>query len=123
MRAVVIVLDGVGIGYAPDAELYGDWGAATLQHIAEKMGGVFWRNMWRLGLSNIFPIEGMSRNPKPEGAYGNMIEKSAGKDSTSGHWELGGLIVEKPFPTYPDGFPPEVIEPFEERIGRKVLWN
>ncbi|MCD6417866.1 phosphopentomutase [bacterium] len=123
MRAIVIVLDGVGIGNAPDAEKYGDLGAATLQHIAEKMGGIFLKNLWKLGLTNIFPIEGMSPNKNPIGAYGNMIEKSAGKDSTSGHWELAGLIVKKPFPTYPDGFPEEIISEFERRIGRKVLWN
>ncbi len=123
MRTVIIVLDGVGVGHAPDAEKYGDLGAQTIQHIAEKLGGLFLRNMWRLGLANIFPIEGMSRNPSPVGAYTHMVEQSAGKDSTSGHWELGGLIVEKPFPTYPNGFPPEIIEEFERRIGRKVLGN
>lgn len=123
MRAVIIILDGVGIGHSPDADRYGDLGAETVQHIAEKMGGMFWRNMWRLGLANIFPIEGMARNFNPEGAFGRMIEKSAGKDSTSGHWELAGLIVKKPFPVYPDGFPDEIIEPFQRAIGRKVLWN
>jgi len=123
VRTIIIILDGVGIGHAPDAAEYSDFGAATLQHVAEKMGGILLKNMWRLGLANIYPIEGMSRNMKPEGAYGNMIEKSAGKDSTSGHWELAGLVVEKPFPVYPDGFPNDVIEPFVDAIGRKVLYN
>ena len=123
MRAIIIILDGVGIGHAPDADKYGDLGAQTLQHIAEKLGGIFWRNMWELGLSNIFPIEGMTRNPSPEGAFAHMVEKSAGKDSTSGHWEIGGLIVKKPFPVFPDGFPDEAIELFEKAIGREILWN
>ncbi len=123
MRAVIIILDGVGIGNAPDADKYGDFGAATFQHTAEKMGGLFFRNMWRLGLTNIYPIEGMSPNRHPEGAFGNMIEKSVGKDSTSGHWELGGLIVKKAFPIYPNGFPDDVISKFENEIGRKILYN
>jgi len=123
MRAIIIILDGVGIGHAPDADKYGDLGAQTLQHIAEKLGGIFWRNMWKLGLSNIFPIEGMTRNPSPKGAFAHMVEKSAGKDSTSGHWEIGGLIVKKPFPVFPDGFPDEAIELFEKAIGREILWN
>ncbi len=123
MRAVIIIIDGVGIGHAPDAKEYGDFGAATLQHVAEKLGGIFWRNMWQLGLTNIYPIEGMTRNFNPIGAHGRMIEKSVGKDSTSGHWELAGLVVEKPFPLYPDGFPPEIIEPFEKAIGCGILCN
>ena len=123
MRAVIVILDGVGVGKAPDAEKYGDFGASTMQHIAGKLDGIFLRNMWRLGLPNVFPIEGMARNRKPDGAFGSMIEQSVGKDSTSGHWELGGLIVKKPFPLYPDGFPDEVIRPFVKAIGKEVLWN
>ncbi|MCD6595356.1 phosphopentomutase [bacterium] len=123
MRAIIIILDGVGIGHAPDADEYGDLGAQTLQHIAEKLGGIFWRNMWKLGLANIFPIEGMTRNSHPQGAFARMVEKSVGKDSTSGHWEIGGLIVTKAFPVFPNGFPDEVIEKFEKVIGKKVLYN
>ncbi|RKZ34197.1 phosphopentomutase [bacterium] len=123
MRAIIIILDGVGIGHAPDADKYGDFGAATLQHTAEKLGGLFWKNLWKLGLSNIFPIEGMTRNMNNLAAFAHMVEKSAGKDSTSGHWELAGLVVDKPFPLYPNGFPDEVIKPFQEAIGRKILWN
>ncbi len=123
MRAIIIVLDGVGIGDAPDAGRYGDEGAATLQHISEKLEGLVLRNLWNLGISNVCAIEGMAENKNPIGAYGKMMEKSAGKDSTSGHWELAGLIVEKPFPTYPNGFPHEIIEEFEKRIGKKALFN
>ncbi len=123
MRAIVIILDGVGIGNAPDADKYGDFGAATLQHIAEKLGGIFWRNLWALGISNAVPIEGMSPNRTPLAAHGRLTEISSGKDSTSGHWELAGLVVEKPFPTYPHGFPAEIITRFEEAIGRKTLFN
>jgi phosphopentomutase len=123
MRAIIFVLDGVGVGNAPDAADYGDYGTATLQHIAQKMEGFTLKNLWQFGLANIVPIEGMSRNTRNIAAFGSMVERSIGKDSTSGHWELGGLVVEKQFPLYPDGFPDEIIQKFEKAIGRKVLFN
>lgn len=123
MRSVIIIMDGVGIGEAPDASLYGDSGSATIQHIAARTEGIFLPNLWDLGLGNVAPVEGMPANPEPLGAYGKMVPRSPGKDSTTGHWELAGVILEKPFPLYPNGFPAEIIEEFEKKIERKVLWN
>jgi phosphopentomutase len=122
-RAVVIVLDGVGIGELPDAADYSDEGSNTLCNLATAVGGLNLPNLGALGLGNITSIEGVPAVSRPIAAYGKMAERSAGKDSTSGHWELMGIITEEPFPTYPEGFPDEVIRPFEEAIGRKVLGN
>ena len=124
VRAVVlIVLDSVGIGGAPDAGDFGDEGSATLQHVAEAVGGLTLPNLERLGLGCIAPIVGVEQAAAPEGVFGAMVERSPGKDTTTGHWEIAGIVLERPFPTYPDGFPPEVIEPFEARVGSKVLGN
>ena len=112
-KIVFIVLDSLGIGEAPDADLYGDTGTNTLGHTAEAVGGLNLPNMQRLGLGNIGPILGVSAIPKPEGCYGKMREVSRGKDSTTGHWEIAGIIVEKDFPYYPKGFPAEVVEKFK----------
>ena len=120
-RVFLIVLDSVGVGALPDAEKYGDRGAHTLGHILER-SPVCLPNMGAMGLGK---IPGLSC-PVPEdaaGAAGRAMEASAGKDTTTGHWELMGLVLAKPFPTYPDGFPPDVIEAFEEAIGRDVLCN
>ncbi|HHW56876.1 MAG TPA: phosphopentomutase [Clostridia bacterium] len=121
-KVILIVLDSVGVGELPDAYKFGDEGTNTLGHVVEKTS-IELPNMWKLGLGNIIPLKTVSSNPNPIGAYGKMAEKSAGKDTTTGHWEIAGLIVEKPFPTYPNGFPPDIIEEFERRIGRRVLGN
>ena len=122
-QAVLLIIDGCGIGEAPDAAEYHDEGSNTLQNLAERVGGLTLPNFARMGLGNIAPIRGVPTVESPVGSYGKLREVSKGKDSTTGHWELLGLPVEKPFPTYPHGFPPEVIEPFERAIGRGVLAN
>ncbi|MBO8126404.1 MAG: phosphopentomutase [Firmicutes bacterium] len=120
-RAAVIVLDGAGAGEAPDAGRYGDVGSASLPHVIAESPGLKLPNLAGLGLYRVLGMD--SEGSEVQGAYGLMVERSAGKDTTTGHWEIAGLILDRPFPTYPDGFPPEVIEPFEARIGRKVLGN
>lgn len=122
-RAIVIVLDSAGVGELPDAKLFGDVGANTLGHIGEKTEGLNLPNMQKLGLGNIIDIKGVPKTEKPLGIYGKAKELAKGKDTTTGHWEIAGLITEKPFPTYPNGFPKETIEEFENRTGRKVLCN
>lgn len=121
-RVIIIVLDSVGVGELPDAADFGDAGSNTLGNIAARVN-LKLPIMARLGLGNIIPLKGIAPVGSPTAAYGKMASKSAGKDTTSGHWELAGLILEKPFPLYPHGFPPEIIEPFERAIGRKVLGN
>ena len=124
LRAVVlVVLDSVGIGGAPDAADFGDEGSATLPHVAEVVGGLDVPNLARLGLGNIVPVAGVPPADRPEAAYGALIERSPGKDTTTGHWELAGIVLQQPFPTYPDGFPPEVIGAFEDAVGRRCLGN
>jgi phosphopentomutase len=122
-RAMIIVMDGVGVGELPDAAVFGDSGSCTLGNLAAKVGGLHLPHLGKLGLGNIISIEGVPPADEPQAAYGRMAMQSPGKDSTSGHWEMAGLILDTPFPTYPEGFPPEVIIPFEGRIGRKVLGN
>ena len=122
-RAAVIVLDGVGIGAAPDAASYGDAGSDTLGNLARAVGGLDVPNLERLGLGRIKPLEGVTPAPKAIGAWGRMRPASAGKDSTTGHWEICGVQVSKPFPTYPRGFPPEVIAELTRRVGRGVIGN
>jgi len=119
----VIVLDSCGVGALPDAARYGDEGASTLPHTAAACGGLALPTLGRLGLGRIVPIAGVPAEPAPAGAFGKMAERSPGKDSTTGHWELMGIVLDRPFPTYPRGFPRDVIEPFEARIGRRVLGN
>ena len=122
-RVFLIVLDSCGCGYEPDAELFGDVGANTLASI-RKSDKFHCPNMERLGL---FHIDGFSPEPgddyqgAPEGVYGRLQERSMGKDTTVGHWEIAGIISPKPLPTYPEGFPEEVIRQFEEKTGRKVI--
>ena len=124
VRAVVLlVLDSVGIGGAPDADRFGDEDSATLPNLAAAVGGVALPNLGRLGLGNLEPIAGVEPVSSPDGAFGCMVERSAGKDTTSGHWEIAGLILERPFPLYPEGFPSEVIGAFEEAIGTGTLGN
>ncbi len=122
-RAMIVVLDGVGAGDAPDAEAYGDAGTNSLSHCASAVGGLELPNLGALGLGNITPMQGTPPRPNASGAWGKMAERSAGKDSTTGHWEMAGVILNRPLPTYPDGFPPDVVEQFEQAIGRKVLGN
>ncbi|MEN2984748.1 MAG: phosphopentomutase [Dictyoglomaceae bacterium] len=122
-RVILIILDGVGIGELPDAYKYNDQGSNTLANIARAIGGLNLPNLERLGLSNIHPILGIKPQEKPLSYFGKMAEKSPGKDTTTGHWEIAGLILDKPFPTYPNGFPKEIIEKFEREIGRKILGN
>ncbi|MDQ4142977.1 MAG: phosphopentomutase [Actinomycetota bacterium] len=119
----LVVLDSVGIGEAPDAAEFGDEGSATLPHIAEKVGGIDLPHLGALGLGNITPIAGVDPAATPRGAFGAMIERSPGKDTTTGHWEIVGVILDKPFPTYPDGFPSDVMDAFERAVGRETLGN
>lgn len=122
-RVLVLVLDGVGVGELPDAANFGDAGSCTLGNLAEAAGGLRLPQLGKLGLGNIIPVQGVPMVDRPAAAHGKMAMQSAGKDTTSGHWEMMGMILRHPFPTYPHGFPPEVIEPFEEKIGRKVIGN
>ncbi|MDQ3986587.1 MAG: phosphopentomutase [Actinomycetota bacterium] len=123
-RAVVlVVLDSVGIGGAPDAASFGDEGSATLPHVAKAVGGLDLPHLQRLGLGRVATIAGVEPADRPDGAFGAMTERSPGKDTTTGHWEIAGVILERAFPTYPEGFPAEVIDEFERRIGRPVLGN
>ncbi len=122
-RAAIVVLDGVGIGAAPDAADYGDVGSDTLGNISRALGGLNLPNLQRLGLGNIAPLEGVAPTSTAGGAWGLMIPKSAGKDSTTGHWEIAGVHLAKPFPTYPNGFPPALVEDFVRRSGRGVIGN
>ena len=122
-RAILIVLDGVGAGANPDAQVYGDDGASSLEHCAQAIGGLALPNLGSIGLGNITPIMGTPPTDHARGAFGRMAEAGAGKDSTTGHWEMTGVVLQKPLPTYPHGFPPEVVEPFEKAIGRKVIGN
>lgn len=122
-RAIIIVLDSVGIGETPDSYLYGDEGSYTLQNTALAVGGLELPNLQKLGLGNIAAIEGVPPAASPAASYGKMQEKSRGKDTTTGHWEMMGIVLERAFPTYPEGFPDEVIKEFETLIGRKTLGN
>lgn len=121
-RVVIIVCDGLGVGAAPDAAAFGDEGSDTLGHVLAARE-VAIPNLRRLGLGNLTPTYDGARESRPAGAFGKMAERSAGKDTATGHWEMTGLITTVPFRTYPQGFPPEVVEPFEQRIGRRVLGN
>jgi phosphopentomutase len=122
-RVILVVLDSVGCGDAPDAAAYGDAGANTLANIAKAVGGLNLPNLAKLGLGNLTTIAGLPPTASTLGAYGRLTEVSAGKDTTTGHWELGGVILEQPFPTYPNGFPEEVIATYEAQIGRRILGN
>ena len=122
-RVILIVLDSVGCGDAPDAAQYGDEGSNTLANMARAVGGLRVPNLARLGLGNITPILGAPPADVPLGAYGRLTEVSAGKDTTPGHWELAGVPVFRPFPTYPHGFPADLMAEFERRIGRGTLGN
>ena len=122
-RAAIIVLDGVGIGEAPDAAGYGDVGSNTLGNIARAVGGMKLPNLERAGLGRIAPLQGVRGVDRPGAAYGMMQPASAGKDSTAGHWEIAGVHIRQPFPTYPAGFPDALLSEFSRRTGRGVLGN
>ncbi len=122
-RIFLIVMDSVGIGELPDADRFDDRGAHTLGHIAERVMGFSLPNLQKLGLGNIAPLRNVEAVANPAAHYGKMKEISIGKDTTTGHWEIMGLHVSTPFRTYPNGFPQELIQEFEQRIGRKVLGN
>jgi phosphopentomutase len=121
-RVIWIVLDSVGIGEMPDAASYGDAGSDTLGNIA-RIRGIRLPNLARLGLGNIMPLTGIAPAGAPAGAYGKCTLASPGKDTTTGHWEMVGIHLAKPFPLYPHGFPPEVMNEFERRTGRRSLGN
>jgi phosphopentomutase len=121
-RVIWIVLDSVGIGEMPDADKYGDRGSDTLGNIA-KQRALHLLNLCRLGLANIRPLSGLAPDPAPIGDFGKCTLASPGKDTTTGHWEMAGIHLEKPFPLFPHGFPREVLDPFEQRIGRRALGN
>ncbi|MCC7032766.1 MAG: phosphopentomutase [Acidobacteria bacterium] len=121
-RAIVIVLDSVGAGELPDAGLYGDEGSHTLGHVAAQAAPDV-PTLAALGLGCAVPLDGVPCPSSPRASYGLMAEQSAGKDSVTGHWELMGLVLDRAFPTFPQGFPAGMIEAFERRIGRGVLGN
>lgn len=122
-RVALLVLDSLGVGELPDAEKYGDTGSNTLGNISKAVGGLKLPNLGRLGLGNIIEVKGVPPSKRPLASFGRMAEQSPGKDTTTGHWELAGLILERPFPVYPKGFPTDLIKKYEETIGRKVLGN
>lgn len=122
-RVVLITLDGVGVGGQPDASAYGDQDACTLPHVAERCGGLRLPTMERLGLGRIVPIAGVDAVSAPSALYGRMLERSSGKDTTTGHWELAGLVQGQPFATYPEGFPDAVIAAFSDLAGVPPLGN
>ena len=122
-QIILLILDSVGIGDAPDAEKYGDEGSNTLGNIALALGGLYLPNLTNFGLGNIGDFIGIPAIRNPQGAYGRLTEISAGKDTTTGHWELAGVSLSQPFPTFPKGFPSDFVEEFENRIGRKTLGN
>ncbi|MDQ6886962.1 MAG: phosphopentomutase [Gemmatimonadota bacterium] len=122
-RAAIIVLDGVGVGAAPDAAAYGDEGSDTLGHVALAVGGARLPTLERAGLGRIARIAGVAAVAAPVAAWGRMRPASAGKDSISGHWEIAGVHLDRPFPTYPCGFPPELVAELESLTGRRVIGN
>ena len=122
-RAVILVLDGVGAGDAHDAMKYGDVGSNTLAHVARAVGGFNLPALASHGLGNVIDLEGMPKEPDALGAWGRMQPASAGKDSTTGHWEIAGVHLPRPFPTYPHGFPSDVVDQFARLTGRGVIGN
>src|SRR5712692_8171861 len=122
-RAILVVLDGVGVGANPDAHAYGDDGASSLEHCAQAVGGLELPNLGRIGLGNITPILGTPPTDKALGSYGRMAEAATGKDITTGYWVMIVLVLHKPLPTYPHGFPAHLVDHFAKAIGREVLGN
>jgi phosphopentomutase len=122
-RAAIVVLDGVGIGEAPDAAQYGDVGSNTLGNLARAVNGMNLPSLQRVGLGNIASLAGVEPTDAPLGAWGLMVPRSAGKDSTTGHWEIAGVHLPRRFPTYPNGFPTNLVLQFARRTGRPVIGN
>lgn len=122
-RAILVVLDGVGVGANPDAAAYGDEGASSLEHCAQAIGGLELPHLGSIGLGNITSIMGTPPRADVSGSYGRMASAAAGKDSTTGHWEMTGVVLQQPLPTYPHGFPADLVAQFEQAIGRKVIGN
>ncbi len=122
-RVSVIVLDGVGAGEAPDSAAYGDAGSNSLGNTAREVGGLTLPNLEGLGFGYITPMLGVAQVENPTGAYGRLKPQSAGKDTIIGHWEMMGIYLDKPMPTYPNGFPRELLDEYEHLIGRKTLGN
>ncbi len=122
-RVALVVCDSWGVGDAPDAADYGDEGSNTLGNCARAVGGLHAPNLEALGLGTLTEIQGVAPRAEPGTAAGRATERSSGKDTTSGHWEMAGIVLDRPFPLYPLGFPPEIIEPFEAEIGRGILGN
>ena len=122
-RAIVIVLDGLGAGNAPDAADFGDEGANTLANTAKAVRGLEAPNLQALGLGNVEEIEGISPSDHPDASHGLMVELSAAKATLAGHWEMMGLVLSDPLPTYPEGFPDDVLLRFENETGRGVIGN
>ena len=126
-RVILLVMDSAGVGTLPDAGRYGDEGANTLGHVADfavqNEGGFELPILQRMGLGNIIPLAGMAPAASPAGAFGKCAEISAGKDTSTGHWEMTGLKIDKAFPLFPEGFPEEILAPFRARTGREVLGN
>src|ERR671916_132170 len=122
-RAVILALDGVGAGDAPDAARFGDEGANTLSNTASAVGGLELPHLRALGLGNVVEIEGTPPVASPKASYGLMQERSAAKATLAGHWEMMGIILDEALPTYPEGFPEEVVTRFEKKTGRKVIGN
>ncbi len=122
-RAALIVLDGMGVGPAPDTDAYGDTGSNSLGNVSRAVGALHLPNLQALGLGNILPLSGMPPVAAPSAAWGTAQPAAAGKDSTTGHWELCGLVIRDPFPTYPQGFPADLLDAFAQRTGRGVLCN
>lgn len=122
-RVILIVLDSVGIGALPDAHLYHDEGCNTLGHIAQHYPALHLPHLTAMGLGNIDPTNALAKTDAPSAAFGKAMERSAGKDTTTGHWEITGAILEKPFPTFPEGFPPAFMAAFERAIGTQTLGN
>ena len=120
-RVFLIVLDSLGVGSLPDAAAYGDKGANTLGHVAERCGGLELPNLEKLGLGNIVPIAGVAAVPGPLASWGRMAERSRGKDTIAGHWELMGIILERAFALFPGGFPPELIDDFRKQTGAAAI--
>jgi phosphopentomutase len=122
-KVLVVVCDSWGVGDAPDAAAYGDEGSNTLGNTADAVGGIDAPNLEALGLGMLTSIRGIEETPGSGSAHGRATERSVGKDTTTGHWEMMGIRLDEPFPLYLDGFPPDVIEPFEREVGREVLGN
>ncbi len=122
-RACIIVLDAVGVGELPDAAAFGDAGSSTLQHVADAVGGLDLPNLQALGLGNVLPLAGCPPLTSPPAVVGRLVERSLGKDTTTGHWELAGIVTPVAMPTYPTGFPAELVAAFAAATGRGVIGN